>query len=155
MTFELKYDTLMKTIKEEISREGAQAYSKDGASLYDAIKWLSRDDDKSQRIMAEVLTLIKEQCNRFICCAEMTRATGETEYTSLEFTLETTQRRVSGREESIKTMLRSLTINLFLHKYFVAKNQTELATKYDGLAAADIKSLTNILYTKQPPVYPA
>ena len=155
MNFKLKYTEVMKTIKEEISREGAQAYSEDGTSLYDAIKWLSRDEDKSQRMMAEVLTLIKEQCNRFICCADMSEETGKTEVTNLEFTLVATQRRVSGREQSIMTMLRSLTVNLFLHKYFVAKNQPDLATKYDGLAAADIKSLTNILYTKQPPVYPA
>lgn len=154
MEYRIEYDTIMKIVEEEVSREGAQAYSEDGVSLYDSIKILSRDEAKKKRIMAEVLVLIKEQCNRFITDIEEPEDNaGEPD--SFVFELDITERRSLGRELSIMTLLRSMTVNFFLNRYFVSKNQTDLASKYDSLALADVQTLTKILFTKRPPVYPA
>lgn len=154
MEYEINYSEIIDIVKEEISREAAQAYSAEGVSLFDAIRWTSRDDNKSSRIMTEVLAVIKEQCNRFICCADLSKDNVKGEYKSLVFTLQTTPRRTEGREMSIATLLRSLAVNTFLNKYFVDKNQTESAAKYGELAVTDVKALTALLYTKMPPVYP-
>ena len=50
--------------------------------------------------------------------------------------------------------VRKRTTHLFLNKYFLSKNQTELAAKYDDAAVADVQSLAKLLYEKLPPVYP-
>lgn len=154
MEYTIEYNKIMAIAEEEVSREGAQAYSEDGVSLYDAIRMVSRDEEKKKRLMSEVLVLIKEQCNRFIADAELMDE-GEAEPTTISFELDITSRRSAGKELSIKTLLRSLTVNLFLNRFFVSKNQAELATKYDTLALADVQTLSKLLYTKLPPVYPA
>ena len=154
MEFEFNYDDVMAVIKEEIAREASQAYTSEGVSLYDALRWVSRDQERSRRIMAEVLSSIKEQCNRFICCAEQTSSGSVEEYDTLAFSLKDSVRRTEGRMMSVQTLLRSMVTNMFLNKYFLGKNNTDLASKYDALAVADIKSLTSLLYTKMPPTYP-
>ena len=51
-------------------------------------------------------------------------------------------------------MFRSLTVSLFLNKYFASKNNADLATKYDAAALADVQNIAKLLYEKLPPVYP-
>lgn len=154
MEYSITYDTIMAIVEEEVSREGNQAYSADGVSLYDAIRLVSRDEEKKKRLMAEVLVLIKEQCGRFIADAEQMDE-GESEPNSINFYMDLSPRRSAGKELSIKTLLRSLTVNYWLNRFFVSKNQTDLASKYDALALADVQTLSKLLYTKLPPVYPA
>lgn len=148
MQIQLEYDKISAIIEEEVSREAAQAYSSEGVSLYDAVRIVSRDEQKRARIMAEVLVAVKEMCNRFISDVTM-------DSTSLVFEMELSSRRGANREQSIADMLRSMTVNLFLNRFFLSKNLTDLATKYDTLAQADALSLNRILLTKLPPVYPA
>lgn len=154
MEYRIEYNTIMAIVEEEVSREGNQAYSEDGTSLYDAIKFISRDEAKKKRIMAEVLVLIKEQCNRFITDIEEPEDNAD-EPDSFVFELDITERRSLGRELSIMTLLRSMTVNFFLNRFFASKNNIDLASKYDSLAAIDVQTLTKILFTKRPPVYPA
>ena len=59
MEFKIEYDKIIAIVEEEVSREGAQAYSADGASLYDGIRMLSRDEDKKKRLMSEVLVSVR------------------------------------------------------------------------------------------------
>lgn len=154
MDFELNYSELIEVIKDEIAREASQAYTSEGESLYESLRWVSRDDERSQRMMGEVLSGIKEQCNRFICCADFEADTTTDMYGTLTFDLVATQRRIAGREGSVSVLLRSLVTDMFLQKYFLGKNNTDLASKYNEMAVADIKSLSNLLYTKMPPTYP-
>lgn len=147
MELDFEYGAMAETIKAEIAREASQAYTSEGVSLYDALRWVSRDEERSRRMMAEVLSSIKEQCNRFICCADLN-------HDALVFSLKETSRRTEGRMESVLALIRNMVINMFLNKYFLGKNNTDLASKYDALAVADIKSLTSLLYTKMPPTYP-
>ena len=154
MEFKIEYNTITTIAEEEVSREGAQAYSDDGVSLYDGIRMLSRDEEKKKRIMSEVLVLIKEQCNRFICHADLQEEDNDSdEETSLVIELDLTPRRAAGKTRSLTTLFRSMAVNFFLNRYFVSKNMSELAAKYDTLALADIQTLTKLLYTKLPPMF--
>lgn len=154
MEFKIDYDKIIAIVEEEVSREGAQAYSADGASLYDGIRMLSRDEDKKKRLMSEVLVSVRILCNRLVRHVAIEDDTEE-EKTSFSFDLDMSPRREAGKGESLKTSFRSLTVNLFLNKYFASKNQVDLATKYDSAALADVQNIAKLLYEKLPPIYPA
>ena len=154
MEFKIEYDKIIAIAAEDVSREGAQAYSDDGVSLYDAIRMVSRDEAKKKRLMAEVLVSVRVLCNRLVRHVAAIADDTEEEETSFYFDLEMSPRRAAGKGESLKTSFRSLTVNLFLNKYFTSKNQTELASKYDAAALADVNTIAKLLYEKLPPVYP-
>lgn len=153
MEYSIEYSTIIDIVKEEASREGAQAYSEDGGSLYDAFRILSRDEAKMKRMMSEVLASIQMQCNRFLY--DLSYIEDETEPEKLTFEIEASPRRINGKEVSLKTIFRSLTVNLFLNKFFASRNMADLATKYDALALSDVKSLNKLLFEKLPPSYNA
>lgn len=154
MEFKIEYDKIIAIAAEDVSREGAQAYSDDGVSLYDAIRMVSRDEAKKKRLMSEVLVSVRILCNRLVRHVDTIADDTEEEETSFIFDLEMSPRRAAGKGESLKTSFRSLTVNLFLNKYFTSKNQTDLATKYDAAALADVNTIAKLLYEKLPPVYP-
>lgn len=154
MEFKIEYDKIIAIAAEDVSREGAQAYSDDGVSLYDAIRMVSRDEAKKKRLMSEVLVSVRILCNRLVRHVATIADDTEEEETSFIFDLDMSPRRAAGKGESLKTSFRSLTVNLFLNKYFTSKNQTELASKYDAAALADVNTIAKLLYEKLPPVYP-
>ena len=154
MEFKIEYDKIIAIAAEDVSREGAQAYSDDGVSLYDAIRMVSRDEAKKKRLMSEVLVSVRILCNRLVRHVDTIANDTEEEETSFIFDLDMSPRRAAGKGESLKTSFRSLTVNLFLNKYFTSKNQTELASKYDAAALADVNTIAKLLYEKLPPVYP-
>jgi hypothetical protein len=104
--------------------------------------------------MSEVLVSVRILCNRLVRHVAIEDDTEE-EKTSFSFDLDMSPRREAGKGESLKTSFRSLTVNLFLNKYFASKNQVDLATKYDSAALADVQNIAKLLYEKLPPVYPA
>ena len=57
MEYSIEYEKIMAVVEDEVSREGAQAYSEDGGSLYDALRILSRDAEKMKRTMSELMLL--------------------------------------------------------------------------------------------------
>ena len=154
MEFRIEYEAMMAIAEEMVSREGNQAYSEDGSSLYDAIRMVSRDEATKKRLMSEVLVSIRILCNRLVKHVALSEDMTSEEETSFEFELEMSPRRAAGKGESLKTLFRSLTASLFLNKYFASKNQTELAAKYDAAALADVSTIAKLLYEKLPPVYP-
>ena len=154
MEVKIECDKIIAIAAEDVSREGAQAYSDDGVSLYDAIRMVSRDEAKKKRLMSEVLVSVRVLCNRLVRHVATIADDTEEEETSFYFDLEMSPRRAAGKGESLKTSFRSLTVNLFLNKYFTSKNQTELASKYDAAALADVNTIAKLLYEKLPPVYP-
>ena len=155
MRFKIDYDNIIAIVEEKVSREGAQAYSADGVSLYDGIRMISRDEAEKKRMMSEVLVAIRILCNRLVRHVALTADQTGDEVTSFDFDLEMSPRREAGKGESLKTSFRSLTVNLFLNKYFASKNQADLASKYDAGALADVQNIAKLLYEKLPPVYPA
>lgn len=155
MEFKIEYNTIIGIVEEEVSREAAQAYSTDGSSLYDGLRMVSRDEEKKKRLMSEVLVSIRILCNRLVRHVALIADGSETEQTSFYFDLEMSPRREAGKGESLKTLFRSLTVNLFLNKYFASKNEADLASKYDAAALADVQTIAKLLYEKLPPVYPA
>lgn len=154
MEFRIDYDTIMAIAEDMVSREGNQAYSADGVSLYDGIRMVSRDEPTKKRLMSEVLVSIRVLCNRLVSHIDLDEDENGAEQTSFNFILEMSQRRADGKLESLKTLFRSLTVSLFLNKYFASKNLTELAAKYDGAALSDVSTIAKLLYEKLPPVYP-
>ena len=154
MEYKIEYATIMTIAEEEVSREAAQAYSADGVSLYDGIRMISRDEEKKKRMMSEVLVSIRILCNRLVRHIELIGEDDPEEKTSFYFELEMSPRRAVGKGESLKTLFRSLSVNLFLNKYFTSKNQADLAAKYDAAALADVQTIAKLLYEKLPPVYP-
>jgi hypothetical protein len=154
MEFKIDYDKIIAIVEEKVSREAAQAYSADGASLYDGIRMISRDENEKKRMMSEVLVSVRILCNRLVRHVALIADEAEEEKTSFYFDLEMSPRREAGKGDSLKTAFRSLTVNLFLNKYFVSKNQTDLAAKYDSAALADVQNIAKLLYEKLPPVYP-
>jgi hypothetical protein len=154
MEFKIEYDKIIAVVEEKVSREAAQAYSADGASLYDGIRMISRDEDEKKRMMSEVLVSVRILCNRLVNHATLVDGESEEEDTSFCFELDMSPRREAGKGESLKTTFRSLTVNLFLNKYFASKNQADLAAKYDSAALADVQNIAKLLYEKLPPVYP-
>lgn len=154
MEFKIEYNTIMAIAEEEVSREASQAYSEDGGSLYDGLRMISRDEDKKKRMMSEVLVSIRILCNRLVKHVALAGDGDSEEKTSFYFDLEMSPRRAAGKGESLKTLFRSLTVSLFLNKYFASKNNADLATKYDSAALADVQTIAKLLYEKLPPVYP-
>jgi hypothetical protein len=106
-----------------------------------------------KRMMSEVLVTIKMQCNRFVRHASLEESPSE-EPLSFVFELNLSPRRAAGKELSLMTIFRSMTANLIVNRFFASKNMTDLASKYDALALADVQSLNKLLYEKLPPVYP-
>lgn len=153
MEYSIEYSKIIDIIKDEASREGAQAYSEDGGSLYDAFRILSRDEAKMKRMMSEVLASIKVQCNRFLY--DLGYNEDDEEPDTLTFEVEASSRRINGKELALKTVFRSLTVNLILNKFFVSRNMTDLAAKYDAMALSDVQSLNKLLFEKMPPSYSA
>lgn len=154
MEFKIEYNTIMAIAEEEVSREASQAYSEDGGSLYDGLRMISRDEEKKKRMMSEVLVSIRILCNRLVKHVALAGDGDSEEKTSFYFDLEMSPRRAAGKGESLKTLFRSLTVSLFLNKYFASKNNADLATKYDAAALADVQTIAKLLYEKLPPVYP-
>lgn len=149
--YRIEYDDVIAIAEEEVSREAAQAVSADGVSLYDAIRMVSRDEEKKKRLMAESLVTVRTLCSRFIDFSSNL----DNDETSLSFMLYVSSRRINGKDDSLKTLFRSMTVNIFLNKFFASKNLTELASKYDAAALADVQTLTKLLYEKNPPLYPS
>lgn len=153
MKFNIEYNAIMAIAEDEVSREASQAYSEDGTSLYDGLRMISRDEDKKKRMMSEVLVSIRILCNRLIKQVT-TSSSSQDESTSFSFELEMSERREAGKGDSLRTLFRSLAVNLFLNKYFASKNNADLASKYDAAALADVQTIAKLLYEKLPPVYP-
>ena len=133
-----------KALEEEISRIASGSYSDDGASLYDGLRMTSRDEAVMKRLRKEAKGAVQGAMMRFV--SEVTESE-----TSIIFELDVTDRRVRGKENMIQELIESALAKLVISKYFSEKQQTELAAKFDTLAAADIQSLLTHLYTKPTP----
>jgi hypothetical protein len=100
MEYSIEYSKIIDIIKDETSREGAQAYSEDGGSLYDGLRMISRDEDKKKRMMSEVLVSIRILCNRLVKHVALVGEEDPEEKTSFYFELEMSPRRAAGKGES-------------------------------------------------------
>lgn len=148
MDVSITYNDIIAIVEEEAAREAAQAYTAEGVSLYDGLRMVSRDDGKKKRLFDEALVVARELLNRF---ADSVDDADE----GVTIALELSSRREKGREASITAALRSIMASIVLNRYFVSKNRSDLAEKYNSIATADIQALNKILYTKLPPSYPA
>lgn len=136
----------MDSVEEEIARVASGSYSEDGTPLYDGMKQTSRDKATMERLFAESLTTVKNAVSRFL--EETEEVDGR-----LRIVLAASGRRVRGKEEMMEDLLKSSLAKVLISKYFLEKQQTEQATKFDTLAAADIQTLQGVIYTKATPIH--
>lgn len=144
MDIEITIKDFMDSVDEEIARVAAGSYSEDGAPLYDGMKKTSRDEAVMQRLLSEAVAVVQNSMSRFI--EEV-----DTDEDSINFAFSTTDRRTRGKEGMIENLLKSSLAKVLISKYFLEKQQTEPATKFDTLAAADLQMLQNAIYTKTAP----
>lgn len=146
MDIQIVIKDFMDSVEEEISRIAAGSYSEDGAPLYDGMKKTSRDDGTMERLFSESLTTLKNALARFLEGSEQKDG-------KLSIVLAASGRRIRGKEDMIEDLVKSSLAKVLISKYFLEKQQTEQATKFDTLAAADLQALQNVIYTKSTPTY--
>lgn len=146
MDINITLSSLNESVKEEISRIASGSYSADGAPLYDSIRITSRDTGVMGRLLKESLVVVKSAIVRFLSSDIDDDATD-----AVTISLNLSTRRENGKQAVIPELIESSLAKLLLSKYFSEKNQTEMAAKFDGLAAADLQTLQKVLYSKQSP----
>ena len=145
MDINITLSSLNESVKEEISRIASGSYSADGAPLYDGIRITSRDTGVMGRLLEESLVVVKSAIVRFLS------DTDDDATDAVTISLNLSTRRKNGKQTVIPGLIESSLAKLLLSKYFSEKNQTEMAAKFDGLAAADLQTLQKVLYSKQSP----
>ena len=136
---------LLELVREEVSRLGAVMATEQGASLYDALRITSRDEDAIARMISEAKSTMKTQCHRFLT------HTKSDSTDSVIFSLNGSERRFDGKQDIITTYLQQIMTNMVVLKYLQSKTLSEAAKSYDEKAAAMIELLSSNLYTKLPP----
>lgn len=144
MDIEIIIKELMDSVDEEIARIAAGSYDENGALLYDGLKKTSRDDNTMRMILSEALSIVQGSIVRFV---EYARITAD----KIIIQMIMSERRRRAKEHIIYTMIHSSLAKLVVAKYFSEKQQTELAAKFDSLAAADLQTLRKNLYEKAAP----
>lgn len=144
MDIKIVTQDFMDSVEEEIARVAASSYSEDGAPLYDGMKKTSRDEAVMKRLFAEAVGVVQMSVARFLEGVEKS----DTEVT---FILNTTERRTRGKETLLEDIFNSSLAKVLISKYFQEKKQTEEATRFDTLAAADLQMLQTTIYTKTTP----
>lgn len=144
MDIEIIIKDLMDSVEEEISRVAGSTYDENGTPLYDGLKKTSRDDNTMKKILSEALAVVHGSIVRFVESAEITSD-------KIIIQMSMTERRRRAKEFIITTTINSSLAKLVIAKYFSEKQQTELASKFDELAAADLQTLRKNLYEKAAP----
>lgn len=144
MDIEIIIKDLMDSVDEEIARVAGGSYDENGAPLYDGLKKTSRDENTMKKIFSEALAIVQEKIVRFV---EYTQITAD----KIIIQMLMSERRRRAKEYIIYTTIQSSLAKLIIAKYFSEKQQTELAAKFDGLAAADLQTLSKNLYEKAAP----
>lgn len=144
MDIEIIIKDLMDSVDEEISRIAGSTYDENGTPLYDGLKKTSRDDNTITKILSEALAVVQGSIARFVESAEVTAD-------EIIIQMSMTERRRRAKEFIITTTINSSLAKLVIAKYFSEKQQTELASKFDELAAADLQTLRKNLYEKAAP----
>lgn len=144
MDIEITIKELMDSVDEEIARIAAGSYDENGALLYDGLKKTSRDDNTMRMILSEALAIVQGSIVRFVEYAQITAD-------KIIIQMIMSERRRRAKEHIIYTMIHSSLAKLVVAKYFSEKQQTELAAKFDSLAAADLQTLRKNLYEKAAP----
>lgn len=148
MEFKITTAELISEISEIISRAAGRSYSTEGDALYDGLRLVSRDSNTLNGFITESLATIKSMCHRFLDY-EAEETDGE-----LAVIMALTERRRRGKADIIEPLLRNALAQMVVSKYFIEKDQTELAQKHDSQASADLLMVQHNLYEKSAPRYP-
>lgn len=65
MDYQLNYASIKAVIEEEISRVASRSYSSDGASQYDSIRLVSRDDGTLKRLLDDAVNILLSRFRLF------------------------------------------------------------------------------------------
>lgn len=135
------------SVEEEISRVAARAYAEDSSSLYDGLRYISRDSSVMNALIDEALNVMLSAIRRFT--DTQAYATG----TTISIELAMSERRERAKADVIPSLIISTLTKIILSKYFSEKQQEKLAAHFDSLAAADMQTLQKNLFEKAAPVF--
>lgn len=135
--------TLKNSIKREVSYIANRSYSEDGTSLYDAIRYVSRDDSLIGEAIKSAVAVVEQSLYRF--------ATNTSDDTNAyKFTV-TDGRRASGNKTMLGKYIEDAVHKLSVARYLRLKGVEVEAQKYEQGASADILLIQKTIYSKSAP----
>ena len=136
-------DALKDRIKREVSYIANRSYSEDGTSLYDAIRYVSRDDSLITDAIKSAVATVEQSLYRF--------ATNTSDNTNAyKFTV-TDGRRASGNKTMLGKYIEDAVHKLSVARYLRLKGVEVEAQKYEQGASADILLIQKTIYSKSAP----
>lgn len=135
------------SVEEEISRVASGAYAEDGSSLYDGLRYVSRDSAVMNILIDEALTVMLSALHRF------TNTHVNSSGMTISFEIAMSERRARAKIDIVPPLIISTLAKIIISKYFSEKQQEKLAAHFDSLAAADMQTLQKNLFEKAAPVF--
>lgn len=66
MDYQVNYASIKTVIEEEVSRVASRSYSSDGASQYDSIRLVSRDESTLKRLLEDAVNILLSKFRLFV-----------------------------------------------------------------------------------------
>lgn len=66
MDYQVNYASIKTVIEEEVSRVASRSYSSDGASQYDSIRLVSRDESTLKRLLEDAVNILLSRFRLFV-----------------------------------------------------------------------------------------
>ncbi len=137
------FTDLEESIKREVSYIANRSYSEGGTSLYDAIRYVSRDDTLIKDAIKSAVATVEQSLYRF--------ATNTSDNTNAyKFTV-TDGRRASGNKTMLGKYIEDAVHKLSVARYLRLKGVEVEAQKYEQGASADILLIQKTIYSKSAP----
>lgn len=137
------FTNLEASIKREVSYIANRSYSEGGTSLYDAIRYVSRDDTLIKDAIKSAVATVEQSLYRFA-----TNASDDTN--AYKFTV-TDGRRASGNSTMLGKYIEDAVHKLSVARYLRLKGVEVEAQKYEQGASADILLIQKTIYSKSAP----
>lgn len=135
--------TLKNSIKREVSYIANRSYSEDGTSLYDAIRYVSRDDSLIGEAIKSAVAVVEQSLYRF------GKNEAETD-DAYRFDIPD-GRRASANESMLSQYVADAVLELSVAKYLRLKGIEVEAQKYEERASGNIILIQKTIYSKSAP----
>lgn len=136
-------DTLKTSIKREVSYIANRSYSEDGTSLYDAIRYVSRDDSLIGEAIKSAVAVVEQSLYRF---GKNEEETGK----AYKFNIPD-GRRASKNKSMLSQYVADAVLELSVAKYLRLKGIEVEAQKYEERASGNIILIQKTIYSKSAP----
>lgn len=134
---------LTASIKREVSYIANRSYSEDGTSLYDAIRYVSRDDSVINDAIKSAVATVEQSLCRF---GKNNASTTD----AYRFNI-AGARRAFANESMLSQYVADAVFKLSVAKYLRLKGIEVEAQKYEEAASGDIILIQKTIYSKSAP----